>query len=310
MLGEIKWTNKIEAMKAYCLVCQHRSFTKAAVELNLSATMISRYIKQLEDSLGCLLIKRTTRSFAITEAGKEYYKSITPLLTQLANGLTAINDGMEKYQQQPHGSLRVSSSIEFGGQYLAPLIARFKRQFPAVNLSFNLTNEPVDLINDEADLVLRVAPQLANASLIAIPVCYSRLSLWASPDYLSAGTVPNNLEELAEHQLLFFEHSLRRHQWIFNQGGEQVEKKYQWAWSTNNGRLLNEAASQGQGIIQAPSYSVAKYVAEGTMEEVMPEYAVQPLTISAVYQHSAEYSKSIKSFVELAKAYFSENPLS
>ena len=292
-------------MQAFCLVAEHQSFSQAAAELGVSATMVSRYIKQLEKQLGCLLLKRNTRKVYVTDAGQYYLQQIKPVLKKL----DGIEQSMHNLNDEPTGQLTISASLEFGGQYLAPLIKLYRAKCPKVQLNLNLTNEPVDLFSSEVELAFRVAPMLPNASHIAQEVCNSRLALWASSEYLAKNKVPQSIEELHQHELLFFAHSIRKDQWIFNKGNQLETKRFNWAWSSNNGRLLNEAAAGNQGIIQAPAYSVAKYVKQGLLQEVLPEHSIADLAISAVYPHRYELSNRVKSFVEMAKTYFKENPI-
>ena len=297
--------NKFTAIHVFCLVCQHQSFAQAAKALTMSPAMVGRYIKQLEQELGTLLVKRTTRHLSITEAGQAYYQQVSGILTQLETAEQQIAG----FGTKPQGKLRVSSSIEFGGQYLAPIIVRYRQLYPEVALSFNLTNEPVDITQRQEDLVFRVAPKLADASLKTVPIASSKLALWASSEYLHQHPGITTVDDLNQHQLLFFEHSLRTDQWLFSVNGAIEQRTLPWTWKTNNGRLLNEAASLHQGIIQAPSYSVASYVEAGLLQEVLPQFSINTLAISAIYQHSAQYSLPIKTFIEVAKQHFIDYPL-
>ncbi len=297
--------NKIEAMKAFCLTAEYLNFSQAAKEMDVSTTMVSRYVKQLEQELGCLLLKRNTRKVFITEAGEQYRNSIKPILKKLH----LVDNQMRQLKSEPSGELKISTTAEFGGQYLAPLIALYREQYPQVKLNIRIDNVPIDLFDDKTDLTFRVAPSLTNASYIAQKVGQSRLTLWASPEYLTQCGYPESLDDLAQHQLLFFNHSLRKEQWIFNENSERRLVKFNWAWTSNSGKLLNEAAANGQGIIQAPSYSVARYVNNKSLIEVLPEYAVNNLQVSAMYPHRYELSARVKTFVELAKIYFAEHPI-
>ena len=117
--------------------------------MNVSPTMVSRYIKQLEQELGCLLLKRNTRKVFLTEAGERYKQQITPLLKRL----TSVEQQMQEYHFEPQGRLTISTSIEFGGQYLAPLVGTFHQKYPQVELDFDLCNKPLDLLDDNIDLV-------------------------------------------------------------------------------------------------------------------------------------------------------------
>lgn len=297
--------NKMTALKAFCLTAEYLNFSQAASEMGISPTMVSRYVKQLEEELGCLLLKRNTRKVFLTEAGEQYRNHIKPILKKLH----LVDSQMRQLKKEPSGELNISTTAEFGGQYLAPLIARYRELYPQVKLNIRTDNTPIDLFDDKTDLAFRVAPSLTNASYIAQKVANSRLSLWASPHYLTHNGVPEDLPDLAEHKLLFFNHSLRKEQWLFVDNGERRLIKFNWAWTSNSGKLLNEAAASGQGIIQAPSYSVANYVNENRLVEVLPQHAFNNLQISAMYPHRYELSTRVKTFVELAKAHFTANPI-
>lgn len=297
--------NKFEAMRAFCLVADEGSFAAAAVALNVSPTMVSRHVKQLEAHLGCLLLKRNTRKVHLTSVGKQYRQQIKPLLKRL----TQVENQITELDNTPTGQLSISTSIEFGSLYLAPLLQRYKAQFPQVELDVTLSNTPIDLFDSQIDLVLRPAPALANASHIAQPVCHSTLSLWASPSYLEEQGTPKEPQDLKQHSLLFFKHSIRKDHWLFQQNDSRSALKLPWQLVSDNGRLLNEAAANGMGIIQAPSYSVAPFVDSKQLVEIMPQYRVTPLTISAIYPHRYSLSSRIALFVESAKSYFAENPV-
>lgn len=297
--------NKMTALKAFCLTAEYLNFSQAASEMGVSPTMVSRYVKQLEEELGCLLLKRNTRKVFLTEAGEQYRNHIKPILKKLH----LVDSQMRQLKKEPSGELNISTTAEFGGQYLAPLIAHYRELYPQVKLNIRTDNAPIDLFDDKTDLAFRVAPSLTNASYIAQKVANSRLSLWASPHYLTHNGVPEDLSDLAEHKLLFFNHSLRKEQWLFVDNGERRLIKFNWVWTSNSGKLLNEAAASGQGIIQAPSYSVANYVNENRLVEVLPQHAFNNLQISAMYPHRYELSTRVKTFVELAKAHFTANPI-
>ncbi|MDI4651213.1 MULTISPECIES: LysR family transcriptional regulator [Pseudoalteromonas] len=297
--------NKLEAVRALCLVAEYKSFTRAAKQMQLSTTMVSRHVKQLEQNLGCLLLKRNTRKVCLTDAGQNYVLQMKPLL----NKFNEVDEEISGLSQAPSGKLAISASIEFGCQYLTPLISQYQHAFPDVKLDIVLSNTPVDLFDSQIDLAFRVAPSLPDASHIAQTVCHSSLSLWASPAYLKIHGTPTDIAALSEHRLLFFSHHIRHDQWIFLLDGQHVCRKFNWAMTSNNGRFLNEAAAAGDGIIQAPRYSVAPFIKSGELVEVLAQHTLNPLTIAAVYPHRYALSNRVKSFVELAKLYFSQHPI-
>ncbi|MBC7008197.1 LysR family transcriptional regulator [Pseudoalteromonas sp. BZK2] len=297
--------NKLEAVRALCLVAEYQSFTRAAKQMQLSTTMVSRHVKQLEQNLGCLLLKRNTRKVCLTDAGQNYVLQMKPLL----NKFNEVDEEISGLSQAPSGKLAISASIEFGCQYLTPLISQYQHAFPDVKLDIVLSNTPVDLFDSQIDLAFRVAPSLPDANHIAQTVCHSSLSLWASPTYLKKHGTPIDIAALSEHRLLFFSHHIRHDQWIFLLDGQHVCRKFNWAMTSNNGRFLNEAAAAGDGIIQAPRYSVAPFLKSGELVEVLAQHTLNPLTIAAVYPHRYALSNRVKSFIELAKHYFSQHPI-
>ena len=297
--------NKLEAVRALCLVAEYQSFTRAAKQMQLSTTMVSRHVKQLEQNLGCLLLKRNTRKVCLTDAGQNYVLQMKPLL----NKFNEVDEEISGLSQAPSGKLAISASIEFGCQYLTPLISQYQHAFPDVKLDIVMSNTPVDLFDSQIDLAFRVAPSIPDANHIAQTVCHSSLSLWASPTYLKKHGTPIDIAALSEHRLLFFSHHIRHDQWIFLLDGQHVCRKFNWAMTSNNGRFLNEAAAAGDGIIQAPRYSVAPILKSGELVEVLAHHTLNPLTIAAVYPHRYALSNRVKSFVELAKHYFSQHPI-
>lgn len=297
--------NQLEAIRAFCLVAQHKSFTLAAQQMHVSVTMVSRYVKNLEQHLGCLLLKRNTRKIFLTEIGTRYFEQIKPLINQFE----AVNTQISDLSSTPQGTLTLSTSTELGSLYFVELVDKYQRAYPDVKLDIHLTNTPVDLFNSEVDLVFRIAPALPDANHIAQTICHSSLSLWASPDYLKKFGIPKSISELNQHRLLFFKHNVRKNQWLFALGGEHISHQFDWAMTSNSGRFLNEAAAAAQGIIQAPKYSVNHYVEQGKLVEVLPQYTLSPLTIAAIYPHRYALSNRVKSFVEFARDHFSNHPI-
>ncbi|WP_444945156.1 LysR substrate-binding domain-containing protein [Microbulbifer sp. VTAC004] len=295
--------NKLHALEAYCLACEKQSFAAAARELGISAAMVGRYIKQLEEELGCLLVMRNTRKVSITEAGENYYKQISPILKKLH----AVDQAMSEYNQEPKGRLSISTSVELGSQYFSGLIANYRELYPQVFLDFHLSNDPLDLLDNKIDLVFRIAPELPDSSYIVQSIAKTKLALWASDSYVEENGQPESLEALKKHQLLFFNHSIRGDHWLFLDKEEIKKIKLPWAWQSNNGRLLNEAAAEGQGIIQAPFYSVKSYVESGQLIEILPEFTIKPLTVFALYPHRCELSLKVKTFIDMAKSYFAKH---
>lgn len=294
--------NKIQALKVFVTIVKFNSIRRAADHLDFSSTMASRYLKMLESDVGCRLINRNTRQLSLTEAGKQYHDHALRIIDLMQQA----DLELQNFNQQPKGKLTVSASVEFGSQYLAPFINSFLIEYPDIDLNIELTNEPVNLFTSNIDIAIRVAPTLLDSGLIAQPLINSRLSCWCSPKFYRNIEPILVIDDLNPHPLLQFNHDSRPDSWIFNIDNQLLTKTFNWHWRSNSGRLLNEAAVQGQGIIQAPNYSVAQYVKNGQLIEVLSQAAVDPLPISAVYRHKSAGTIAIKAFVAKMKLYFQE----
>ena len=295
--------NKLEAINAFCLVAKNSNFSLSARQLGVSPTMVSKHIQSLESHLSCRLFNRNTRKVQLTEAGKIFYKKVSPLLSQLQD----LDREMASFAQTPKGPFRISASIEFGSQFLAPVICRFCEQYPEVELQLDLSNDRVSLLEEDVELAIRVAPHLPDSNLIAVPVASTDLKTWASPEYLARMGVPANPADLKSHRCLFFSQTPRANTWLFNIGHKLTELPFKWYWSSDNGRVLNEAAACGEGVVQAPEYSVYQYRDRGKLVEILPQYCLREMPISAIYSHRRDLSVNIRQFIQLLRQYFSDN---
>ncbi len=292
--------SEINQARAFCAIVEQMNIRKAAVVFGVSATMMSKYLKALEDDLGCHLINRNTRTISLTDAGRHYYQHIKPVLQDWRD----LKDHMSHFADEIFGHLKITATIEFGGIYLAAIIKQYRADCPHVALELVLTNRTLNLLDEDIDLAIRVAPKLPDSGMIAVPVGQTKLRLWASPQYLSRSGQPQAPEDLHQHACLFFSQTPRANTWLFSQAGQNFELSFDWQWQTDNGRLLNEAAAAGMGIIQAPDYSVADYVKQGRLVEVLAAYRLQPMNISAIYPQRNSVSPKLSHLIELLKQHF------
>ncbi|MBY5993991.1 LysR family transcriptional regulator [Ferrimonas balearica] len=291
---------RLEAIEVFCQVVELGQFSAVARQQNLSTAMVSKHITQLEAHLGVRLFHRTTRQVTVTEVGQRYYDEVRGLLRQLAQA----DQNAAQQGQFPTGRLTVSASLEFGSQYLASMMAGYQRRYPQVQVDLSLTNRTVDLIADRVDLAIRVAPFLPDSRLIATAIAHTHLGTWASPEYLAQMGTPARPEALAQHRCLLFTETPRGEQWLFQHQGEVRKQRLQWHLASNNGRVLNDMAAMGEGIVQAPDYSVAEYVRQGRLVEVLAPWRIPPIAISAIYPQTAAQHPKVRTFVEALKAHF------
>lgn len=293
--------DKFNNMQVFCRIVELGTFAGVAREMGLSAMMISKYITQLEKSLGVSLLSRTTRSLSLTEAGESYYNRSKQLLDDLA----ALDESVVQLGQSVKGLLKVSAPIDFGGLYMIPVIEQYQQQFSEVKVSMNLNNKFVNLRDGRFDLSIVVTDCL-DQGIVARKIATTSLSTYASPTYLAEKGCPKTLDELPQHRCLHYMDTPHGEHWMFNVTGELKKVKTDWVFASNNGRALCQAAALGMGIVQVPRLSARSYLERGELVEILHEYQMPNLPIYATYLQRRFYPAKLTTFVDFLLSYFAK----
>src|SRR5271156_5183134 len=144
--------DRFDNMRVFVKVVESNSFAGAATRLDISASMVTLHVKELEERLGVRLLNRTTRKVSLTETGRAYYERCTRLLADLEETERATSD----LHATPRGELRVNSTPGFGIMHLAPAIADFATRFPEISVDLILSERMVDMIDEGFDVAVRV----------------------------------------------------------------------------------------------------------------------------------------------------------
>jgi DNA-binding transcriptional LysR family regulator len=173
-----------------------RSFTETARRLGASKASVSMRISELERAAGVTLVRRTTRSVGLTEAGQQLVNGMQPAFNRISESYTAVKDLVGT----PRGLIRVTAPVALGRQHLAPFVAAFLKRFPDIHIELELTDRFVNLANEGFDLAIRHtnAPPETHVAWV---LCETRSILLASPDYLARRGVPSQPSELAAPRL-------------------------------------------------------------------------------------------------------------
>ncbi|WP_031435625.1 LysR family transcriptional regulator [Methylomarinum vadi] len=294
--------DKLNNMRVFCRIVELGTFAAVAREMNLSAMMISKYVSQLEQSLGVVLLNRTTRSLNLTEAGQAYYTRSKQLLEDLAE----LDESTAQLGGSVKGVLKISAPIDFGGLYMVPAIESYQQKYPDVKILMSLDNKYQNLRDGRFDMVILVTDCL-DPGVVARKITDTELGTYASPEYIEQNGAPQNLEELAQHRCLHYVNTPHGDYWVFNDQGETRKIKIDWYFATNNGRALSQAATLGMGIMRAPKLSVHDYLQQGRLVEVLPEYKLPSLSVYATYLQRRFYPAKLSSFVEFLIKYFAKS---
>ncbi len=293
--------DQLAAMKSFRAVVESGGFSAAAQILSISHTRVSRHVKQLESTLGVQLLNRTTRRFALTEAGQTYYEHSRLILDRLEEGALAVT----RHQTQPAGSLRINAPMSFGLQELVHWLPGFSAAHPALRIDLVCNDRIVDLIEEGFDVALRLAYTLADSTLIVKRLATCEEWWVASPDYLRRQGTPHKPADLAQHNCLVYSLMHKANQPAFTgpDGGPHSVTVH-GSLQANSGIALREAALAGLGLAASPAFLVHRHVASGELVRVLAGYRQTPLELYALYPQSRHLSPKVRAFVDFAAEYY------
>lgn len=295
--------DRLDDMLAFIKVVDTRSFTAAAERLNLSKSVISRRISELENRLGARLLNRTTRKLSLTEVGQAFYDRCTRILADLDEAEQAVAD----LHATPRGRLRINAPVSFGMVHLAPAIAEFLIRYPSIDIDLNLNDRFVDLVEEGYDVAVRIG-KLRDSSLIARRLAPARRVVCASPSYLERRGSPMVPEDLTSHDCLIYTNSPMAEQWSFRVNDEIRSVRVNGILRSNNGDLLKTAAIAGLGITVIPTFLCGDALKSGELQTIMSECYVSETTVYAVYPQNRHLSPKVRAFVDFLATRFGPRP--
>jgi DNA-binding transcriptional LysR family regulator len=292
--------DRLGAIQVFAQVVESGSFAKAAERLGLSTSAASRHVAELEGHLQTRLLNRTTRRVSLTESGRAFYERAVQLLGDLEEA----EQEASRAAVEPRGTLRITTSVNFGVRHVAPAIAEFLARHPAVRFDVSLSDRIVDLVEEGFDLAIRIGVPGAD-NLVARKLGETRLVPCAAPAYLESHGAPRMPEELAHHNCFTYEYVSPRALWRFRDrsGGERAVR-VAGNLHSNNGDLLAEAAARGAGIVFEPAFIVGPDVRAGRLVPLLQDFEPPPVPIYAVYPSRKHLSAKVRRFVEFLVARF------
>lgn len=271
-------------VSAFVRVVQDGSFTAAARALGLPKSSVSRSIAQLEQDLGVRLLHRTTRKLHLTDAGTAFHNRVSRALADIDEATAAASD----LQRELRGSIRVTAPVDLGVWAVAPIVARFVRRHPTVNIEVRLSSRIVDLVSENFDLAVRAGP-VRDESLIARRAGSLDLGLYASSRYVARRGAPKTIAELEEHDLVILRTDAGTMSWkLTSASGEEQAIEPRGAIAADDISFLKKAVLAGGGIALLPLFLVPREEQSGKLVRVLPEWRFSGSMLHVVYP-SARY---------------------
>ncbi|WP_267221395.1 LysR family transcriptional regulator [Dyella silvae] len=299
--------DRFGALSAFVAVVEHGGFAPAARRLGVAPSSLTRQVNSLEESLGTLLMNRSTRTVSLTEAGTQYYEDARRILEELESADRTASE----LAGPPSGLLRVTMPVAFGTLHVAPALPAFFREYPGIRLEIRLTDTMMNLVEDRIDIAIRLG-SLATPNLIARKLAPHRRVICASPDYLGERGTPMEPEDLSRHNCLLFDYLSGESTWTLARDGKTVKVPVTGNLRANGSELLREAAIGGAGLLLMPTWLVGHDLAAGRLLPVLESWAPTPGAsegaVWAVYLPNRRGSKKIAAFLDFLVQHFGSPP--
>ena len=262
----------LEDLHLLTIVAETRSFTQAARRLGISKASVSMRIRDLERSAGVSLVRRSTRSLALTQAAVQLVDDTRASFARITQSFAAVRD----LAAIPRGLVRVTAPVALGRQHIAPSIPQFLRDYPEIRLELDLSDRLVNLAQEGFDLAVRHA-NTAPDTHVAHVLCESRALLVASREYLRRHGTPEHPSDLSKHECLLYLRDGGMQNWSFERihGRKRIERlsvPVSGPFKANNSEVLREAVIGGLGMSLLPDFSVFGSQASGHLVPILSEW--------------------------------------
>lgn len=287
--------DRLEAMTLLIAVADAGSISAASRKLRTPLATVSRKIGELEKQLNAQLLMRSTRSVALTEAGRGFVAASRRILSDLddAEREAASETGTLK------GELVLSAPIALGRLYLLPVVTDFLKEYPNIDARMILTDRRLNMIEDHVDIGLRVG-DLNDFSLVAKKVGTVRRVVCASPSYLARRGVPKLPEELKDHDCITFENTLSAQTWAFNVGKTEKSFPVHSRLIVSTAEAATDAAVAGLGLTRMLDYQVDGQRRAGSLTLVLEGFRSPPRPVHLIYEAGRHLPLKIRTFLDFA----------
>ena len=294
---------QLEDMTMFVRIVEAGSITKAAEQLDVAKSAVSRRLKDLESRLGNQLISRTTRQSNLTEAGEHYYRQANNILSEV----DALNEQTSGAPTRIEGTLKMTAPLSFGLMHLNDVIDDYANQHPNLSFDLDFSDRHVDLIEEGFELAIRIR-ELQDSSYQAKRLALIRYALCASPEYLRKMGTPETLEDLAEHEFLQYGLSKTSNLELTDEQGKKHNYTINAKIKATNGEFLVDLAVKDHGIIFIPTFIAYQKLAKGELVPILKQYQLPTLNAYAVYPKNRFLSQRCRYLIDFIAERFGDNP--
>ena len=273
-------SNRSGEMEVFAAVVERGGFSAAAKLFNMTPSAVSKLVTRLEGRLGARLINRSTRKLQLTAEGQAFHQRCVTILSDIFEAEAEAAAG-----RAPRGRVRVNANVAFGNQVLLPLVPAFLAENPELSIDLVLTDQVVDLLEERADIAIRVAPgPLRGSQLMARKIGESRVAVVASPSYFARHGEPRTPAELEKHNLIGFNFARSVEGWPFRVDGTLISIAAVGNTMVGDGEIARQLAVAGIGLARLGRFHVEAEIAAGRLVTVLDDFNPGDIeVIHAVY---------------------------
>jgi DNA-binding transcriptional LysR family regulator len=283
----------LERMAIFARVVEEKSFSAAARRLNLSKSLVSKQVTQLEKSLGARLLNRTTRALSVTEAGAVFYEHCARIVEELEEAKLAVS----RLQTAPRGILRISAPVAFGRLHIASALPEFLAAHTELKIDMVTTDRLVDLAEEGYDVVVRIVGE-PPPNVVARKLAPVNRRICATPEYFRRHGVPQKPQDLEGHNCLTYTYFNPQDPWRLRGPDGEISVRASGDLRVNDDDALAEAVLRGLGIALLPTFIVGRDLQAGRLQSVLAEYVPLERHIYAIYLPNRHLSAKVRAFID------------
>ena len=295
--------DRLDAIRTFVRVVESGSFSVVARAAGVGQPAVSKQIAGLEAHLGAQLLRRTSRSQTVTEAGRDFYEAAVCLLGDLEAAESRVGRG----QVSPSGLVRATVAPVFGRLYVVPRLQAFFSRYPDVTVELMISDRTVNLIEEGVDVAVHNG-ELSDSTLVVRKIAETPIITVATPAYLEKHGTPATPGELDGHACVVFAPRGVPRPWGFEGRFGGIVHQPKGAFRTNDAEQIRAAVLANLGLAHTPGWLFAAELATGAVCRVLRDYEPGMLPISAVHPGGRFLASKVRVFIDFLAAIFAEEP--
>ena len=295
--------DRLDTLRLFVRVVERGSFSAVAREAGIGQSAVSKQIAALEARLGVQLLRRTSRSMTLTDAGQVLYEAALRLVDEF----DAVESLVGRGQSAPSGLIRVTVAPVFGRLYIVPRLPEFFARYPDISVELTGSERAINLIEEGVDLAIRNG-ELADSSLIVRRIAMTPFATVATPAYLAARGVPRIPADLDNHACLIYAPRQEPRSWQFRDASGPILHHPTSNFRTADAEQIRAAVLADIGLAHGPIWLFSQEITSGAVRIVLADYAPGPIAISAVHPAGRRLPTKVRVFLDYLVETLSADP--